>query len=156
MFGYFLFRGSSPRRARLALAGGAGVGLLFAFGQEARGAHFISHDLASAALVWAIQLRLYARVLGLRAAPARVPPRGRDDGSASTLRRSFFLRPAQEPDDGADDDHADADAIAGGRAPVVDPTHQREFHVDEMQHERTGAQQHQESTKALHVSPLVD
>ena len=52
MFGYFLFRGSSPRRARLALAGGAGVGLLFAFGQEARGAHFISHDLASAFIVW--------------------------------------------------------------------------------------------------------
>jgi hypothetical protein len=41
-----------PRRARLALAGGAGVGLLFAFGQEARGAHFISHDLASAFIVW--------------------------------------------------------------------------------------------------------
>jgi membrane-associated PAP2 superfamily phosphatase len=30
-------------------------------GQEARGAHFLSHDLASAILVWSMQWGLYWR-----------------------------------------------------------------------------------------------
>jgi len=155
---YFVLRNRSRRLSRLALWAACLVGVVFSIGQEARGAHFISHDLASAALVWSVQLRLYARVLGLRAAPARVPPRGRDDGSASSLRRRVLGGglPAQEPENGAHDDHGDADAIADGRAPVVDPAHQQEIDVDESQHERTGAQQHQESTNTLHVSPLVD
>jgi len=153
---YFVLRHRWRRLARLALWAACTVGVVFSIGQEARGAHFISHDLTSAALVWVIQLRLYVRVLGLRAVPARVPPRGRDDGSGSTLRRSLFLGPAEEPDDRAHHDHADADAVADARAPVVDPAHQREFHVDEVHNERTGAEQHQESTKTLHVSPLVD
>jgi membrane-associated PAP2 superfamily phosphatase len=57
---YFLWRDRSPRRARWALAAGLLVGIAFSIGQEARGAHFLSHDLASAAIVWCIQLALYA------------------------------------------------------------------------------------------------
>jgi membrane-associated PAP2 superfamily phosphatase len=45
----------------VALAAGLAVGVLFAFGQEARGAHFLSHDLTSAILVWYVQLGLYLR-----------------------------------------------------------------------------------------------
>jgi membrane-associated PAP2 superfamily phosphatase len=52
---YFLLPGGWRR---IGLAAGLGTGLLFAFGQEARGAHFLSHDLASAALVWGVQLAL--------------------------------------------------------------------------------------------------
>lgn len=57
---YFLLRERTPLASRVALIAGFGVGALFAFGQEARGAHFLSHDLTSAALVWYVQLGLYA------------------------------------------------------------------------------------------------
>ena len=68
---YFLLRDRSRRLARWALCAACAIGIVFSIGQEARGAHFLSHDLTSAALVWAIQLQLYVRILGLRAAPAR-------------------------------------------------------------------------------------
>jgi membrane-associated PAP2 superfamily phosphatase len=57
---YFVFRDRSRRLARWALAGAIAVGVAFSIGQEARGAHFLSHDLASAAIVWFVQLGLYA------------------------------------------------------------------------------------------------
>lgn len=60
---YFAWRDVAPRHARLALAIAIGVGCIFAVGQEARGAHFFTHDLASAALVWFVQLALYATLL---------------------------------------------------------------------------------------------
>ncbi len=56
---YFLLRDRSRRGALWALAGAVLVGVLFAFGQEARGAHFISHDLTSAMIVWWVLLALY-------------------------------------------------------------------------------------------------
>jgi membrane-associated PAP2 superfamily phosphatase len=67
---YFLWRDSRPRRARWSLWAGATIGLLFAFGQEARGAHFLSHDLASLILVWTMQWMVYARLRPARVAPA--------------------------------------------------------------------------------------
>ncbi len=57
---YFLWRAHSPRRARWALAAGLVIGSAFSIGQEARGAHFLSHDLTSAVIVWFVQLTLYA------------------------------------------------------------------------------------------------
>ena len=70
---YFVLRDRRPRAARVLLLLGILTGAVFAFGQEARGAHFLSHDLTSAAIVWFAQLALY---VGLRA------PR-----DASTVRR---------------------------------------------------------------------
>jgi len=61
---YFLCLGRNQRRARWALAVALLVGGIFAFGQEARGAHFLSHDVWSAALVWFACLGIYA--LGYR------------------------------------------------------------------------------------------
>ena len=60
---YFALRGNSLRKARWALGLACFVGIAFSIGQEARGAHFLSHDLASAAIVWMIQLGLYAWLL---------------------------------------------------------------------------------------------
>jgi len=57
---YFVFRDRSRRVARWMLAAGLAVGIAFSIGQEARGAHFLSHDLTSAAIVWFVQLGLYA------------------------------------------------------------------------------------------------
>lgn len=54
---YFVFY-----RRRLAPAGlaiGLGLGTLFGFGQVARGAHFVSHNLWTAALCWTVVLLLY-------------------------------------------------------------------------------------------------
>ncbi|MCP5470792.1 MAG: phosphatase PAP2 family protein [Sinobacteraceae bacterium] len=68
LFGYFLFRNSSRRRARWALAAGLLTGFTFSLGQQARGAHFLSHDLTSAAIVWYVQLLLYRLMLAPRVA----------------------------------------------------------------------------------------
>lgn len=67
---HFLWRDRRPRLARIALWAGGTIGILFALGQEARGAHFLSHDLASAILVWSVQGMLYARLRVMRASQA--------------------------------------------------------------------------------------
>jgi len=56
---YFGFRDTRPRMAAGALIGALIVGSVFSFAQQARGAHFLSHDLTSAFLVWFICLGLY-------------------------------------------------------------------------------------------------
>ena len=72
---YFVCFDRSPRSACWALAGAIAVGVAFSIGQEARGAHFLSHDLTSAAIVWFVQLGMYA---WLRRDQARAPiPGGR-------------------------------------------------------------------------------
>ena len=52
---YFVLRGR--RLAGLLL--GFGLGTLFGFGQIVRGAHFLSHNLWSAAVCWAVAVALY-------------------------------------------------------------------------------------------------
>jgi membrane-associated PAP2 superfamily phosphatase len=64
---YFALRDRIPRLARIALVAGVVIGVVFSFGQQARGAHFLSHDLTSAAIAWAVLLALYASPLGRRA-----------------------------------------------------------------------------------------
>lgn len=56
---YFLYLGRSRRLARASLALALLVGGVFAFGQEARGSHFLSHDVWSAAIVWFACLSTY-------------------------------------------------------------------------------------------------
>lgn len=56
---YFGLRERRPRAARAALWAGLAVGALFSFAQQARGAHFLSHDVWSAFLVWLICAALY-------------------------------------------------------------------------------------------------
>lgn len=54
---YFVFRRKAWALAGLGL--GLGLGSLFGFGQVARGAHFVSHNLWTAAICWAVSLGLY-------------------------------------------------------------------------------------------------
>ena len=56
---YFALLDRGPRLARAGLVLGIGLGTLFGFGQIVRGAHFLSHNLWSAALCWAVALALY-------------------------------------------------------------------------------------------------
>lgn len=59
---YFLCLTGNRRLAPVALALALTVGGLFAFGQEARGAHFLSHDIWSAAIVWFACLGVFSVV----------------------------------------------------------------------------------------------
>jgi membrane-associated PAP2 superfamily phosphatase len=69
---YFALRNDSAGLARIALGVALLVGTVFSIGQQARGAHFLSHDLTSAALSWGILATLHSRMFAVktRAAPA--------------------------------------------------------------------------------------
>jgi len=56
---YFTFRERHAGLAKLGLALGLTTGLVFGLAQQARGAHFVSHDLWSAFLVWTVTLSVY-------------------------------------------------------------------------------------------------
>ncbi len=58
--GYFAFRRSAPRLARLWFAVAAGAGLLLGLAQQWRGAHFMSPTLWSAALCWSVAHAVHA------------------------------------------------------------------------------------------------
>lgn len=81
------------RSRRLAVAGaviGLGVGTLFGIAQQARGAHFVSHDVWSACLVWLTCLTLY--VYGFRARLYEWP------GSVVSFARAHSIPfPARDP-----------------------------------------------------------
>lgn len=103
---YFVLLNTRPRLARTALAGAIVIGIVFSLGQQARGAHFLSHDLTSAALVWFLLLALYRRLLesgGQRdhrwisgsasvSHPEGVAPGGSDIGRRSTTHASSARR----------------------------------------------------------------
>lgn len=59
---YFALRDRRPRLARVALLSGLAFGALFSVAQQARGAHFLSHDLTSAFVAWFVGLAIYISV----------------------------------------------------------------------------------------------
>jgi membrane-associated PAP2 superfamily phosphatase len=63
---YFALRERSRWASRLGLASGLVMGLIFGIAQQSRGAHFVSHDVWSAWLVWTISLSLYTFVFKAR------------------------------------------------------------------------------------------
>ena len=56
---YFVFRERSAALARWGLMVGICVGLVFGLAQQARGAHFASHDVWSAFVCWMVALTTY-------------------------------------------------------------------------------------------------
>jgi membrane-associated PAP2 superfamily phosphatase len=56
---YFALREYHRKLAKWGLALGLATGVIFGIAQQARGAHFLSHDVWSAFLVWLILLSLY-------------------------------------------------------------------------------------------------
>ena len=86
---YFVARERSRRAARLGLAAGLGLGLVFGIAQQARGAHFISHDVWSAMIVWTVALSLYTFVFKAclwNLAPHHRPQWDCNEASAAALR----------------------------------------------------------------------
>ncbi|MBL8726405.1 MAG: phosphatase PAP2 family protein [Planctomycetes bacterium] len=72
---YFAARALGCQRPARWLWPGAGLGLLFGFGQQVRGAHFASHNLWSWLCCWLTALLLY-RAFGGRAGLAPAPAGG--------------------------------------------------------------------------------
>jgi membrane-associated PAP2 superfamily phosphatase len=52
--------------AGIGLIVGVAAGLLFGIAQQSRGAHFVSHDVWSAFLVWIISLTVYTCIFRAR------------------------------------------------------------------------------------------
>jgi len=73
MSSYFLFLGRSRQRALAGLSTGLLLGTAFGFGQLVRGAHFVSHNLWSAAICWYVSLALYAFCFRGRLLPEAPP-----------------------------------------------------------------------------------
>ena len=67
---YFALRERSRWASGLGLATGLVMGLIFGIAQQARGAHFVSHDVWSAWLVWTISLSLYTFAFKARLWPS--------------------------------------------------------------------------------------
>jgi membrane-associated PAP2 superfamily phosphatase len=59
---YFMLRERNRRWARIGLAIGVLTGLVFGLSQQSRGAHFVSHDVWSAFIVWTIALSTYVGI----------------------------------------------------------------------------------------------
>lgn len=57
---YFLLLAMRPAWRGYGLAAGIALGLAFGFAQQLRGAHFLSHDLWSAALCWLVAVAVHA------------------------------------------------------------------------------------------------
>jgi membrane-associated PAP2 superfamily phosphatase len=57
---YFFLTVVKPRLRWLGLGIGVGAGLLFGISQQLRGAHFLSHDIAAAAVCWSCAMALHA------------------------------------------------------------------------------------------------
>jgi membrane-associated PAP2 superfamily phosphatase len=63
---YFMFRGRNRRWGRMGLAVGVLTGLIFGISQQSRGAHFVSHDVWSAFIVWTVALSTYVGLFRAR------------------------------------------------------------------------------------------
>ena len=81
---YFVGLERSRRWSRIGLAVGITTGLVFGIAQQLRGAHFLSHDLWSAVIVWCTALSAYCLLFRCRlwssqcAVAAQVPEAGSD------------------------------------------------------------------------------
>ena len=69
---FYYWREIKPKQAWLGLAIAGSAGSLLGFVQQLRGAHFISHDIATAALCWLIATLLYHRFKTKAAAMERL------------------------------------------------------------------------------------
>jgi membrane-associated PAP2 superfamily phosphatase len=68
---YFLFLAYCPRYRWLGLATGLATGLAFGLAQQARGEHFLSHDLISAVICWWSAALVYTLIFRKKKAPVQ-------------------------------------------------------------------------------------
>jgi membrane-associated PAP2 superfamily phosphatase len=111
---YFVLREFRRAWRRGALVAASGAGLVFGLAQQARGAHFWSHDLWSAGIVWIIALTVYVYVfdarLLYRATPVPDPP------ELHVVPASTHRLAARRPDELSERASRDARPARGGCA----------------------------------------
>ena len=78
MSSYFIFYGRNRRLAAGGLLLGLALGMTFGFGQVARGAHFASHNIWTAAICWFSGLALYTGVFRRRLITEKMEPQEMD------------------------------------------------------------------------------
>lgn len=88
---YFVLRERSSRCACMALVSAVALGLIFGLAQQARGAHFMSHDVWSAMIVWTVSLSLYSFVFGARLWDSGAQPSPRDLDEARVAARRLSV-----------------------------------------------------------------
>ena len=88
---HFAFRDRNRRLAHAALTAGIVVGLVFGIAQQSRGAHFVSHDVWSAFLVWFICLGVYT--FGFRARLWPTPAAGYTSFDRRLIRPEADVKP---------------------------------------------------------------
>jgi membrane-associated PAP2 superfamily phosphatase len=71
---YFVARERSRFLARIGIATGLGLGLVFGIAQQSRGAHFVSHDIWSACITWIVSLTIYVLIFRCRVWEASTHP----------------------------------------------------------------------------------
>ncbi len=144
---YFVLRDGAPRRARWMLAAGVAIGVAFSIGQQARGAHFLTHDLTSAAIVWCVQLALYRWMLVPGRSVLTAPPG--TQGSGCGTRGLPGLAPQEEQCE-TNHDQRDLDAHTDVGAPIANPVGDGTGLLQVLQDERGSAIEEQDSTDDLH------
>lgn len=103
---YFVLRERHRGVARATLCMGIACGLVFGIAQQSRGAHFVSHDLWSALLIWLIASAVY--VFGFAARVHSSGPVGASDGTMD------LVRIPDRPGDGGRDRAALGTAVIDG------------------------------------------
>lgn len=73
---YFVFRDRNKPLARAMLAAGFLTGFVFGYAQMARGAHFFSHNVWTAAICWLVALFLYPPIIRGWVPVRRLAPQG--------------------------------------------------------------------------------
>ncbi len=92
---YFIFRDGHKRMAYGGLAAGLIIGTLFAFGQQARGMHYASHNVWSVAICWYGVLFLYLVPFRRRAnGPMRMASGPRPEGDQGDSSSQTAVTPA--------------------------------------------------------------
>jgi len=76
---YFVFYGHRPVWARRGLLFALFLGSVFTFGQLARGAHFVSHSIATVAICWLISVLVYCTLFNHNVFPSYCGSKGDDN-----------------------------------------------------------------------------
>jgi membrane-associated PAP2 superfamily phosphatase len=89
---YFVWRERSDTFARIGLCVGLATGLIFGMAQQSRGAHFVSHDVWSALIVWLVAASVYAFAFGARLAQPELDARSADTSDCLACLRHINER----------------------------------------------------------------
>lgn len=99
---FFFLRLVKPRFARPALWCSIGLGLVLGFVQQLRGAHFLSHDIATAAICWLITCSCFRHFYSIQALGVEPSTRHVDRDPPTQCNAAVAVRPIQSAQESID------------------------------------------------------